>query len=97
MPSYSRLYHTSIFLANRLSHSAPTLTATSMTPALLTAVDSTSHVHLIVGCNSTAGARCNKSLEVGAKPIIVAPNNGDIHYGLTKRIEESKIQWSTLR
>jgi uroporphyrin-III C-methyltransferase len=65
----------------------------ALTPKLLTAVDSTSHVHLIVGSNSTAGARCNKSLEVGAKPIIVAPNNGEIHYGLAKRIEESKVQW----
>lgn len=64
-----------------------------MTPQLLTAVDSTSHVHLIVGTNSTAGARCTKSIEVGAKPIIVAPDNGEIHYGLAKRIEESKVQW----
>jgi uroporphyrin-III C-methyltransferase len=64
-----------------------------MTPSLLTAVDSTSHVHLIVGSNSTAGARVTKSLEVGAKPIVVAPDNGEIHYGLVKRIEESKVQW----
>ena len=64
-----------------------------MTTRLLTAVDSTSHVHLIVGSNSIAGSRCTKSLEVGATPIVVTPDNGDIHYGLAKRIEENKVQW----
>jgi uroporphyrin-III C-methyltransferase len=64
-----------------------------MTTKLLTAVDSTSHVHLIVGSNSIAGSRCTKSLEVGATPIVVTPDNGDIHYGLAKRIEENKVQW----
>ncbi|KAL1586137.1 hypothetical protein WHR41_04818 [Cladosporium halotolerans] len=64
-----------------------------MTPALLTAVDSTSHVHLIVGSNPLAGARCSKSLEVGAKPIVIAPDDGNLHYGLAKRIEENKVQW----
>lgn len=64
-----------------------------MTPALLTAVDSTSHIHLIVGSNPLAGARCSKSLEVGATPILIAPDNGNLHYGLAKRIEENKLQW----
>jgi len=64
-----------------------------MVPALLTAVDSTSHVHLIIGTNPLAGARCAKALEVGAKPILIAPDNGSIHYGLAKRIEENKVQW----
>ena len=64
-----------------------------MTTKLLTAVDSTSHVHLIVGSNSIAGSRCTKSLEVAATPIVVTPDNGDIHYGLAKRIEENKVQW----
>ncbi|KAK5717315.1 uroporphyrin-III C-methyltransferase [Elasticomyces elasticus] len=62
-------------------------------PALLTAVDSTSHIHLIVGSNPLAGARCSKSLEVGATPILIAPENANIHYGLAKRIEEHSIQW----
>lgn len=64
-----------------------------MVPALLTAVDSTSHVHLIIGTNPLAGARCAKSLEAGAKPILIAPDNGSIHYGLAKRIEENRVQW----
>ncbi|KXT08696.1 hypothetical protein AC579_7586 [Pseudocercospora musae] len=64
-----------------------------MAPALLTAVDSTAHVHLIIGSNPLAGARCVRSIEVGAKPILIAPANATIHYGLAKRIEEKAVQW----
>ena len=64
-----------------------------MSPALLTAVDSTSHIHLIVGSNPLAGSRCSKSLEVGAKPILIAPESPNLHYGLLKRIEENNVQW----
>lgn len=64
-----------------------------MAPALLTAVDSTSHVHLIVGSNPLAGARCTRSLEVGAKVILVAPENVDLHSGLMKRIDEAEVVW----
>lgn len=63
-----------------------------MAPSLLTAVDSTSHVHLIVGSNPLAGARCSKALEVGATPIVIAPESASLHYGLAKRIEEHNIQ-----
>lgn len=64
-----------------------------MAPALLTGVDSTNHIHLIVGSNPLAGARCTKSLEVGANPIVIAPENATVHYSLMKRIEEGEVQW----
>ena len=64
-----------------------------MAPALLTAVDSTSHVHLVVGSNPLAAARCARSLEVGAKPILVAPADATLHYGLVRRIDEGEVQW----
>ncbi|KAK7513362.1 tetrapyrrole methylase [Phyllosticta citriasiana] len=64
-----------------------------MAPALLTAVDSTFHVHLIVGSNPLAGARCSKSIEVGAKPILIAPESSTLHYGLLKRIENGEVEW----
>ncbi|KAF2724745.1 putative siroheme synthase [Polychaeton citri CBS 116435] len=64
-----------------------------MNPALLTAVDSTSHIHLIVGSNPLAAARCTRSLEVGARPIVIAPSGVNIHFGLAKRVEEGKVQW----
>lgn len=64
-----------------------------MAPALLTAVDSKSHVHLIIGSNPLAAARCTRSLEVGAKPIVIAPEDATLHYGLAKRIEDGQVQW----
>jgi uroporphyrin-III C-methyltransferase len=64
-----------------------------MAPALLTAVDATSHVHLIVGSNPLAGARCTRSIEVGAKPILLAPEDSTLHYGLVKRIEAGEVKW----
>jgi uroporphyrin-III C-methyltransferase len=64
-----------------------------MSPALLTAVDSTNHVHIIIGSNSLAGARCSKSIEVGAKPKLIAPGASVLHYGLVKRIEAGEVTW----
>jgi uroporphyrin-III C-methyltransferase len=61
--------------------------------SLLTAIDSTSHVHLIVGSNPLAAARCTKSLEVGAKPIVIASETAEVHYGLQKRIDDGSVTW----
>lgn len=65
-----------------------------MAPPLLTAVDATSQVHLIVGSNPLASSRCTRSLEVGAKPIIIAPEDAEIHYTLARRIEEGTVRWA---
>ncbi|TGO28415.1 hypothetical protein BPAE_0028g00640 [Botrytis paeoniae] len=65
-----------------------------MTPiSLLTAIDATFHIHLIVGCNPLAGARCTKSIDVGAKPILIAPESSELHYTLQKRIDNGEVQW----
>ncbi|KAF1913591.1 tetrapyrrole methylase [Ampelomyces quisqualis] len=64
-----------------------------MAPALLTAVDATSHIHLIVGSNPLAAARCSRAVEVGAKPILIAPEDSTLHYGLVKRIEAGEVKW----
>jgi hypothetical protein len=64
-----------------------------MAPALLTAVDAASHIHLIVGSNPLAGARCARAIEVGAKPILIAPEDSTLHYGLVKRIEAGEVKW----
>ncbi|RDW61490.1 uroporphyrin-III C-methyltransferase [Coleophoma crateriformis] len=61
--------------------------------SLLTAVDSTSHVHLVVGSNPLAAARCAKSLEVGANPILIAPSTAEIHYALQKRVDSGEVKW----
>ncbi|KAL9100969.1 MAG: hypothetical protein Q9163_003711 [Psora crenata] len=64
-----------------------------MPAPLLTALDSEGHVHLIIGSNPLAGARCAKSIEVGAKPTIIAPANAEIHYVLAKRIQDGQVKW----
>jgi uroporphyrin-III C-methyltransferase len=61
--------------------------------SLLTAIDSTSHIHLIVGSNPLAAARCAKSLEVGAKPLLIAPETVELHYALQKRIDSGEVEW----
>lgn len=65
----------------------------AMTISLLTAVNSTSHIHLIIGSNPPASTRCAKSLEVGAKPKLIAPETGELHYALQKRIDAGEVEW----
>ena len=60
---------------------------------LLTAVNAESQVHLIIGSNPLAAARCGKSLEAGANPIIIAPETVDLQYALTERIANGSAQW----
>lgn len=60
---------------------------------LLVAQDATSHVHLIIGSNPLAAARCTKSLEVGAIPIVIAPADAEMHYPLSRRIAEGTVSW----
>ena len=70
-------------------HSKSGMTA----PALLTAVDSTGHVHLIIGSGPLAASRAAKSSEVGASPVVIAAAGSECHYTLSKRIEEGKVEW----
>lgn len=60
---------------------------------LMAAWDVQSQIHLIVGANPLAAARCTKSLEVGAKPIIIAPETADMHFTLTEHINNGSAQW----
>lgn len=62
-------------------------------PALLTALDCVGHVHLIIGCGPLAASRASKSIEVGASPVILAPAHSEVHYTLSKRIEEKWVRW----
>lgn len=40
-----------------------------------------------------AAARCAKSLDVGAKPLLVAPETAELHYALQKRIDNGEVEW----
>ncbi|KAL8800164.1 MAG: hypothetical protein Q9182_005365 [Xanthomendoza sp. 2 TL-2023] len=64
-----------------------------MPALLLTAHDCVGHVHLIIGSNSIANARCAKSIEVGAKPIVIAPPDTEIHYALKDKIDAGHLDW----
>lgn len=64
-----------------------------MPSPILTALDSEGHVHLVIGSNPLASTRCAKSLEAGARPIVIAPPDAAIHYVLANRIEDGEIKW----
>lgn len=50
-------------------------------------------VHLIIGTNPLAAARCNQSLTAGAQPILVAPEAANLHYGLQGKIDDGSVKW----
>ena len=60
---------------------------------LMTAWNAQLQIHLIVGSNSLAAARCAKSLEAGAKPIIIAPETVDMHFTLSEHVASGAVQW----
>ena len=61
-------------------------------PPLLTAHDATGHIHLIIGSNPLANARCKRSIEIGAKPILLSSPNSEIHYNLQKKIDDGSVK-----
>ncbi|KAI9893412.1 MAG: hypothetical protein M1814_006709 [Vezdaea aestivalis] len=64
-----------------------------MANSLLTAIPSEGHVHLVIGSNPLAAARCTRSLSVGATPILLAPATASLHYGLQIRIDKGQVIW----
>jgi uroporphyrin-III C-methyltransferase len=65
------------------------------TVSLLAALNCKSAVHLIVGSNPLAAARCTLSLAAGATPIVVAPRpvaGEEVHYGLQKHLDAG-VKW----
>ena len=64
-----------------------------MPSTLLTAHDASGHIHLIVGSNPLASARCAQSIDVGAKAKVIAPADSEIHYALKKRIDDGIVEW----
>ncbi|XXH02591.1 hypothetical protein Hte_008969 [Hypoxylon texense] len=61
--------------------------------SMLTATDARSHIHLIVGSNPLAAARCGQSLSAGASPILLAPDTAELHYTLQKRVDDGEVKW----
>ncbi|EFY87842.1 siroheme synthase, putative [Metarhizium acridum CQMa 102] len=60
---------------------------------MLAGVYCTDNIHLVVGTNPLAAARCTTSLAAGARPVLVAPAGADLHYNLQTKIEQGLIRW----
>ncbi|KAL6697533.1 tetrapyrrole methylase [Trichoderma pleuroticola] len=71
--------------------SSPSLTTSSNT--LLAGLNCTGNVHLVIGTNPLAAARCAQSLGAGAHPIVVAPETAEVHYGLQQKIDDGSVKW----
>lgn len=50
-------------------------------------------MHLIVGANPLAAARCTKSVQAGAKPVIVSPESESLQYTLASHIDNGSAGW----
>jgi uroporphyrin-III C-methyltransferase len=63
-----------------------------MSVPLLTSVDCTGHVHLIIGHNGIAAKRVARSLEAGALCILVSPTlPEELHFDLQRFIENKAL------
>ncbi|KAJ4857277.1 tetrapyrrole (Corrin/Porphyrin) methylases domain-containing protein [Trichoderma breve] len=72
---------------------SPSLTTTSSSNTLLAGLNCTGNVHLVIGTNPLAAARCAQSLGAGAHPIVVAPETAELHYGLQQKIDDGSVKW----
>ncbi|KAL4924896.1 putative siroheme synthase [Aspergillus undulatus] len=60
---------------------------------LLASINADSQVHLIIGSNPLAAARCTRSLQAGAKPVVIAPDFESLQHTLAAHIENGSAQW----
>ncbi|KAJ6783850.1 hypothetical protein PWT90_08018 [Aphanocladium album] len=60
---------------------------------LLAGLNCRGSIHLVVGTNPLAAARCAQSLAAGAHPVLVAPAASDLHYGLQAKIDDGSVKW----
>ncbi|QYT04433.1 Precorrin-2 dehydrogenase [Trichoderma simmonsii] len=71
---------------------SPSLTNSSSN-TLLAGLNCTDNIHLVIGTNPLAAARCAQSLGAGAHPIVVAPETAELHYGLQQKIDDGSVKW----
>ena len=63
------------------------------TNSLLAGLNCRDNIHLILGTNPLAAARCTQSLSAGAHPIVIAPAASEIHYGLQSKLDDGSVKW----
>lgn len=60
---------------------------------MLAGLNCTGNIHLVIGTNPLAAARCAQSLAAGAHPVLVAPETAELHYGLQRKIDDGSVKW----
>ncbi|TQS33848.1 hypothetical protein Golomagni_05793 [Golovinomyces magnicellulatus] len=60
---------------------------------MLTGINCTGHIHLVVGTDSVATVRCESSIAAGAIPVLVADGTSPLHPGLQRQIKAGFIEW----
>ncbi|EEP75661.1 potential uroporphyrin-3 C-methyltransferase [Uncinocarpus reesii 1704] len=60
---------------------------------LLTALNVESQIHLVIGSNPLAAARCTKCLDSGSTPIIIAPPSEDINSSFLQKLQNGNVRW----
>ncbi|ODA83610.1 hypothetical protein RJ55_02125 [Drechmeria coniospora] len=78
-------------LSSRNQSSSSTRSASGN--SMLVGLTCRNHVHVVVGTNPLAAARCAQSLAAGARPILIAPDTADLHYGLQSKIDDGSVKW----
>ncbi|OPB45246.1 Siroheme synthase CysG [Trichoderma guizhouense] len=76
-----------------MATSSSSLTSSSNSNTLLAGLNCTGNIHLVIGTNPLAAARCAQSLGAGAHPIVVAPETAELHYGLQQKIDDGSVKW----
>ncbi|KAJ5758813.1 hypothetical protein N7520_005969 [Penicillium odoratum] len=68
------------------------INGSGVTTPFMTAWNVESQIHLIIGASPLAAARCTKSIEAGAKPVVIAPETADIHFTLAEHVANGAVQ-----
>ena len=65
-----------------------------MSVPLLTSIDCTHHVHLIIGDNNIAAKRVTRSLEAGASCVLITPTIAEeLHFDLKIAVEKGEVKY----
>lgn len=73
--------------------STPPPPSASTANSLLAGINARDNIHLILGTNPLAAARCTQSLAAGAHPILIAPAASELHYGLQAKLDDGSVKW----
>lgn len=67
--------------------------ASAPVASMLAGLNCRGNIHLVVGTNPLAAARCTQALNAGALPVLVAPATAELHYALQRKIDDGAVKW----